>query len=35
MSERFAHLDYDVHYEEYIDVTTFKKQDGCEIALDS
>ena len=29
------HLDYDVHYDACLDVTTLKKQDGVEIALDS
>ena len=32
---RFVHLDYDVHYDAYVDVTTFEKQDGGEIARDS
>ena len=29
------HLDYDVHYDTYLDVMTLKKQDGSKIALDS
>ena len=33
--EHFGHLDDDMNYEANDDVTTFKKQDGGQIALDT
>ena len=29
----FAHLDDDVHYDAYVDVTTFKKQDRSRLPI--